>query len=417
MVEVHRVRVVGPLDPYAAGFAAELERLGYTVFSARGQLGLIAHLSRWLAGAGLDAAGLSPAVVARFLVVRRAAGYAAYRSPKALSPLLGYLRGLGVAPWPVAPEPEGPGELLLERYRRYLLGERGLGAPTVRGYVHLVRPFVLGRATAESVDVAGLSASDVVGFVLAVSGQRPPKTAQRTVSALRSLLRFCHVEGLLAVPLAGAVPSVANRRAGLPRFLEPAQVQAPLGSCDRGTVAGRRDFAMMTMMVRLGLRAGEIAALCLGDIDWRRGEISIVGKGPRRERLPSLHRCGGGCRGLPAARPSRDCPGPAGVRPGQGPAPRPDPGWGHPGGGRRGRSGRAGPDHRAPAATHRSQRDAARRGHADPGRAGAAAPPRVDHRGLHQSGSLRNAPGTPRTGSGRCRSTPTHAWSAPTRRP
>lgn len=286
MVEVHRDRVVGPLEPYAAGFAAELARLGYTMFSARGQLELIAHLSRWLAGAGLDAAALSPAVVARFLVARRAAGYTAYRSPRALSPLLGYLRGLGVAPAPVAPEPEGPGELLLERYRRYLLGERGLGAPTVRGYVHLVRPFVLGRATAESVDVAGLSASDVVDFVLAVSGQRPPKTAQRTVSALRSLLRFCHVEGLLTVPLAGAVPSVANRRAGLPRFLEPAHAQALLGSCDRGTVAGRRDFAMMTMMVRLGLRAGEVAALCLGDIDWRRGEIIIVGKGPRRERLP-----------------------------------------------------------------------------------------------------------------------------------
>ena len=286
MVEVHRVRVVGPLEPYAAGFAAELARLGYTLFSARGQLGLIAHLSRWLAGAGLDAAALSPAVVDRFLVAGRAAGYTAYRSPKALSPLLGYLRGLGVAPAPVASEPQGAGEVLLERYRCYLLGERGLGAPTVRGYVDLVRPFVLGRATAESVDVAGLSASDVVGFVLTVSGQRPPKTAQRTVSALRSLLTFWHVEGLLAVPLDGAVPSVANRRAGLPRFLEPAQAQALLDSCDRDTVAGRRDFAMMTMMVRLGLRAGEVAALCLDDIDWRRGEITIVGKGPRRERLP-----------------------------------------------------------------------------------------------------------------------------------
>jgi integrase/recombinase XerD len=161
-----------------------------------------------------------------------------------------------------------------------------LGAPTARGYVDLVRPFVAGRATADGVDVAGVSASDVVGFVLAVSGERTPKTAQQTVSALRSLLRFCHVQGLQAVPLAAAVPKVANRRAGLPRFLVPAQVQALLGSCDRRSVAGRRDFAMMTVMVRLGLRAGEVAALGLGDIDWRRGEITVVGKGPRRERLP-----------------------------------------------------------------------------------------------------------------------------------
>jgi integrase/recombinase XerD len=234
---VLRVRVVGPLEPYAAGFAAELTRLGYTFFSARGQLGLAAHLSRWLAGEGLDVAALTAAVAAEFVVARRAAGYTAYRSPKALSPLLGYLRGLGVTPRPVASVPESPGEVLLERYRRYLVGERGLGTPTARGYVDLVRPFVIGRATAHGVDVAGLSASDVVGFVLAVGGERPPKTAQRTVSALRSLLRFCQVEGLLAVPLAPAVPSVANRRAGLPRFLEPAQVESLLASCDRSDVA------------------------------------------------------------------------------------------------------------------------------------------------------------------------------------
>ena len=149
MVEVYRVRVVGPLEPYTAGFAAELARLGYTLFSARGQLGLAAHLSRWLAGEGLGTAALTPAVVARFLVVRRAGGYTAYRSSKALSPLLGYLRGLGVTPRPVASAPGGPVEVLLERYRRYLVSERGLGTPTARGYIDLVRPFVIGRATAE----------------------------------------------------------------------------------------------------------------------------------------------------------------------------------------------------------------------------------------------------------------------------
>lgn len=285
MDDAPRVRVVGPLERYAAGFEAELARLGYTLFSAGGQLRLAAHLSRWLAGEGLDGAALTPAVVAEFLAARGAAGYTSYRSPKALSPLLGYLRGLGVVP--ATPEPpRDPVELLLERYRRYLLGERGLGARSARGYVDLVRPFVLARARNAGVDLAGVSAADVVGFVLTVSGARTPKTAQRAVSALRSFLRFCHVEGLLAVPLAAAVPSVANRRAGLPRFLEPAQVQALLGSCDRSGVAGRRDFAMMTMMVRLGLRAGEVAVLGLGDIDWRRGEITVAGKGPRSERLP-----------------------------------------------------------------------------------------------------------------------------------
>ena len=128
--------------------------------------------------------------------------------------------------------------MLLERYRRYLVGERGLGAPTARGYVDLIRPFVVSRATADEVDVAGLSAADVVGFVLTVSGERTPKTAQRVVSALRSLLRFCHVQGVMAASLAAAVPSVASWRAVLPRVLEPGQVQPLLASCDRGARLG-----------------------------------------------------------------------------------------------------------------------------------------------------------------------------------
>ncbi len=241
---VSRVGVVGPLRPYAAGFAAELARLGYTRLSADGQLRLAAHLSRWLAGEGLDAAALTPAVVAGFVAARRAAGYTAYRSPKALTPLLGYLRGLGVTPEPALRPAEGPVEVLLERYRRYLLGERGLGAATVRGYLDLARPFLLTRATDSEVDLAGLSAADVVGYVLALGRERSPKMTQQTVSVLRSLLRFCHVQGLTG-PLAAAVPKVANRQPTPPRFLEPAQVAALLASCDRDGVAGRRDFAML----------------------------------------------------------------------------------------------------------------------------------------------------------------------------
>jgi integrase/recombinase XerD len=152
--------------------------------------------------------------------------------------------------------------------------------------VDLVRPFVAGQATADGVDLEHLSAGDVVGFVLASCRDRAPRTAQLTVTALRSLLGFLHLDGVLATSLAAAVPSVANRRAGLPRFLEPDQVEALLASCDRDSTVGRRDFAMLTLMVRLGLRAGEVAALRLDDIDWRRGEIAVCGKGPRRDRLP-----------------------------------------------------------------------------------------------------------------------------------
>lgn len=125
------VRMAGPLEPYASGFGAELARVGYTRLSVRGQLGLVAHLSRWLDGEGLDVAALCGATVDAFLAARRAAGYTGFLTPKALRPLLGHLQRIGVAPLPVV-SAATPAEELLGRYRSYLTGERGLGAETAR---------------------------------------------------------------------------------------------------------------------------------------------------------------------------------------------------------------------------------------------------------------------------------------------
>ncbi|HVI36767.1 MAG TPA: tyrosine-type recombinase/integrase [Gaiellales bacterium] len=278
--------MTGPLAPHATGLAGELARLGFTETSARAQLGLAAHLSRWLAAAGLGTMSLTGPVAEEYLAARRTAGYAAYRTPKALAPLLGYLRGLGVAPEAEAAAPATQAEALLERYRRYLLAERGLREKVVRGYVDSVRRFVASHAVDDGTDLRWLTAGDVTAFLTGQSRRLAPKTAQRLATALRSLLRFWHVEGLISGALDRAVPTVANRRPGLPRPLEPAQVRALLASCDLGTAGGRRDLAMMTLLARMGLRAGEVAGLRLDDIDWRCGEITIAGKGNRRDRLP-----------------------------------------------------------------------------------------------------------------------------------
>ena len=276
----------GPLARYARGLAGELARLGFTELSARGQLGLAAHLSRWLEAAGLGTAELTGPTVEAYLAARRASGYTAYLTPKALAPLLSYLRALGVAPDAELAAPRDRAEELLERYRCYLLGERGLQVKVARGYLDMVRPFVARCATGGNADPGRLTAGDVTAFLTAESGRLAPKTAQRLATALRSLLRFWHVEGLISGPLDRAVPKVANRRPGLPRGLEPVQVQALLASCDRQAAAGRRDLAMLILLARMGLRAGEVAGLGLDDIDWRRGEITICGKGNRRDRLP-----------------------------------------------------------------------------------------------------------------------------------
>lgn len=282
-----RARVAGPLEQYAPGFAGELARLGYTCESAYGQMLVMAHLSRWLAGEGMDVAGLTPLVAERFLAARRAAGYTLYLSPKALVPLVGYLRGLGATPEAPDAGPAGPAEALLARWQHYLVTERGLGPATARDYAAKARAFVAGRERAGGLDLADLTAAEVTAFVLATCPGKPKGTAKLTVTALRSLLGFVHVEGMISEPLAPAVPAVASwRLAGLPRALEPGQVAALLASCDRGTPAGRRDLAMLTLLARLGLRAGEVAALSLDDIDWRAGEITVRGKGRRDERLP-----------------------------------------------------------------------------------------------------------------------------------
>src|SRR6266511_3891689 len=120
MRDPSRVRVSGPLEEYASGFAVELARVGYTRNTTACQLRLLAHLSSWLAGRGLDPAGLDAAAVEEFFAARRAAGHTTLRSSRALEPLLGYLRGLGVEPAAVVVATT-PAEELLERYRRYLL--------------------------------------------------------------------------------------------------------------------------------------------------------------------------------------------------------------------------------------------------------------------------------------------------------
>jgi integrase/recombinase XerD len=287
MRDPSRVRVTGPLEPFAAGFAAELSRQGFTPTSAGLQLGLVAHVSRWLAAEGLGPAGLSAETAGRFCEARRAAGYTSHLTARALGPLLAYLRGLGVLAPAAAPVVEGPVDELLARYRSYLEVERGVVAVVARGYVDKVRPFLEGLAEPEGLDLGRLGAADVVAFVVAECPRQSRSAAKLTVTALRSLLGFLHLEGELGRPLAGAVPSVAGwRLASLPKRLEAEQVRALLASCDRATANGRRDLAIMTVLVRLGLRAGEVAALSLDDIDWPAGEIVVRGKARRDERLP-----------------------------------------------------------------------------------------------------------------------------------
>lgn len=282
-----RVRVPGPLAGYADGFAARLTDLGYTPLSAANQLRVMARLSRWLAERGLGPGDLSADRVEAFLGWCRARGYTCWLSARGVAPLLGFLRGLGVAPGPRCDPPATAAEALLGRYRCYLAGERGLAASTIGYYLAEARLFLDRVAGADLGGLAGLTAAEVSRFAAGECRSRSTGSAKVVVTALRSLLRFLLLDGLVRADLAAAVPAVAGwRGAGLPKALPEGQVTALLGACDRGTAAGSRDYAVLTLLARLGLRACEVAALGLDDINWRAGIVTVRGKGRRDEQLP-----------------------------------------------------------------------------------------------------------------------------------
>jgi site-specific recombinase XerD len=286
MVKVLRSIVRGPLERHIVGFAEELLRQGYSRSAASQHVCFIAHLDRWMQAEGVGLESLSGSAIERYLAQRRAAGYVEYRSVKALRPLLEYLAPLGVLPIPQEVPPDPVAELL-GRYRAWLLVERGVTSGTARGYVDCVRPFLATRARGDALEFTGLTAAEVTAFVLASCPGRAVGAAKLIVCALRSLLRWLHLTGAVEVSLAAAVPSVAGwRLSGLPKGLEPGQLRRLLAGCDRRTPTGQRDYAILLLLARLGLRAGEVARLGLDDIDWRRGDIVVLGKGNRAERLP-----------------------------------------------------------------------------------------------------------------------------------
>lgn len=278
------VRFCGPLALHADGFYAWLvDRRFYAPLTAVGHLRLMAHLSRWLLSRDLNGAALTDDLALEFLAARRA-DYCNLRSPRGLAPLVAYLRQVGAAPEPGAGA--APADLL-QSFRRYLSVERRLVAGSVDNYVQNARRFLAYCADHGVTGLAKVKADQLSGFILSERARRPSGSARHAVTPLRALLRFGQLRGLTSADLARAVPRAANRRdAGLPRALPLRDVMRLLTSCDRRTRRGRRDHAMLLMLSRLGLRAGELAALRLDDVDWHAAEIDIPGKGGRRERMP-----------------------------------------------------------------------------------------------------------------------------------
>ena len=277
--------VRGPLEQYAPGFRAWLLEKGYTPLTTVPQLQLMAHVSRWLEREGLTASGLTRQEAGRFLAARHAAGTRWPKSLAGLRPLLDYLGGLGVSPPEPPAPPQDAASVLIAEFAQYLRSERGLAPVTAGAYSSRAARF-LARYAPDG-DPAVITPGDVSAAVVAEASGRSASAGQYFACSLRAFLRYCHVRGLVTADVSAAALAVTGRRTTmLPRGLEPGTITALLAACDRAEPSGRRDYAVIVLLARPGLRAGEAARLRLDDINWRAGEIGIRGKGGQYDVLP-----------------------------------------------------------------------------------------------------------------------------------
>lgn len=276
----------GPLGPSLDAFAQQLRAQGYAPYSARMQLRLVADFSRWLTQQGLTVYETTPEHINHYLRYRAQRQRPRDGDAAALERLLDLLRQAGAIAEAV-PIAKTPAQQCTDEFGLYLLQERALASTTVTYYREFVSRFLRDRFAGGPVALAALDAADVIGFVQRQAGSLHPKRAKLMTTALRSFLHYARYRGDLILDLAAAVPTVAHwSMASLPRSLPPDHVERVLAQCDRQTVIGRRDYAILLLLARLGLRAGEVVSLKLEDIDWEAGCVTVRGKGGHWSQMP-----------------------------------------------------------------------------------------------------------------------------------
>ena len=277
----------GPLGVHIDAYVALLQEQGYSRQSARVHLQVLADFSRWLQRRELSANDIDASTLQRYLRCRSRFVGEHRGASSALNKLLGMLRDRGIANHDTAPSAIDPVECAKENFKQYLSQERGLSAAILHTYVPVVDQFLRERFGRGSTRFSELRATDLTGFIQRHVHDHSPRTAQHMVAALRAFLRHLRLRGDITTDLAVCVPTVANwSYSTLPKFLQPGQVQQVLARCDRRTSVGRRNYAILLLLARLGLRAGEVVAMTLDDIDWKEGRLTVRGKGGQWADMP-----------------------------------------------------------------------------------------------------------------------------------
>ena len=272
-------------DDQLQRFTTSLKRQGYADRTVRQKLRVLTNCGQWLGRHNLAVTKLDDQLLATFLKHRTLP--VQNGDPRTLQQFLNHLRRQNVVRTQHLPRDRSPLPQILTEYEKHLRLERGLLVNTILQYHLFVRKFLLEHFRGRPFLLKTIKASDISAFVLRHAPNESVWTTQAMTTAFRSFFRFLFQKGEVRADLAAAVPTVANwRLSTVPRYLAPKEVKRVLKSCDLGTAIGRRNYAILLLLARLGLRAGEVVALQLEDINWRAGEILIRGKGLLHDRMP-----------------------------------------------------------------------------------------------------------------------------------
>lgn len=277
----------GPLGCILPAYKALVSQQGFSKHSIQLQFRFLNDMNQWLDQQRIQVTNLSEQAINRYMRSRHQRFRPRRDDAAILSRLVNLLHDHGLLPMQVARPPDNPCKRLENDYDRYLSEERGLSLSTRINYRFFIQRFLSTQFGNNPPCFSDLKAAGVIRFIRHQAERLNPKRAGLMVTALRSFFRYLRYRGDLSIDLAACIPAIANWQfSTLPKFLQPEQVQRVLSQCDRRTAHGRRNFAILLLLARLGLRACEIVSLTLDDIHWQVGEISIKGKGNQSSRLP-----------------------------------------------------------------------------------------------------------------------------------
>jgi integrase/recombinase XerD len=278
----------GPIATHIRAFAASRTALGYARSSLQREIRLAAGFSQWLKQEGVGLQRVDADQVSRYLRDRRRKLRPGSGDAAALRHLLEFLRREGaIAAEPIVAPRLTPADRVGHAYEQYLRDVRALASATITNYVPFIQGFLTAQFGEGPVRLARLTARDVVRFVQRQAPRLHLKRAKLLTVALRSFFQYARYRGAVTRDLAAAVPAVANwSMPSIPRAIGEEQIRQLLTSFNRRTPLGRRDYAIVLLLSRLGLRANEVSGLELEDIHWDAGQVSVRGKRGHRTVLP-----------------------------------------------------------------------------------------------------------------------------------